>query len=156
MLAVSQKKKLRLQNKYRPGCTWTLNACPEILFFKKDSMNKRHMNRYTLIWVSPLFENQGRMHKQWGLISLYICIMLPIFWKRNLTKLLLIKSICPMWMNPRLKRNVRLLKCYRMVHYRMWNQHRKQLSLGKLGYTIFCVCYEIYIHSGAELPRIYS
>ena len=45
-------------------------ACPEMLF-DKDSMTKPHMN-IMLIWVSPLFENQDRMHKQWGLTSLYI------------------------------------------------------------------------------------
>ena len=74
---------------------WSLvryyTACLEMLF-EKDSMTKRHMNIYTLIWVSPLFENQGRMHKQWRLISIYICnvwsmtCFLDNFEKKNLTK----------------------------------------------------------------------
>ena len=39
----------------------------------KDSMTKRHTNIYADMSASPLFAHQGRIHKQWGLISLYIC-----------------------------------------------------------------------------------
>ena len=54
---------------------WSLvrnyTACSKMLFDKDTHSNCTWI--YTLIWVSPLFANQGRMHKQWGLISLYIC-----------------------------------------------------------------------------------
>ena len=41
------------------------------MLFDKDTQSNGTWI-YTLIWVSPLFVNQGRMHKQWELISLYI------------------------------------------------------------------------------------
>ena len=54
---------------------WSLvrnyTTSPKMLFDKDTQSNGTWI--YTLIWVSPLFVNQGRMHKQWGLISLYIC-----------------------------------------------------------------------------------
>ena len=49
-------------------------ARPKMLF-DKDSMIKRHFNIQADLRVSPLFLNQGRMHKQWGLISIYLCNM---------------------------------------------------------------------------------
>ena len=36
-------------------------------------MIKRHMDIYTDLSECPLFAHQVRIHKQWGLISLYIC-----------------------------------------------------------------------------------
>ena len=49
-------------------------ACPKMLF-DKDSMIKQHMDIYADLSESPLFAHYGRMHKQCGLISIYICEM---------------------------------------------------------------------------------
>ena len=141
-------------------------ACPEMLF-DKDSMSKRH-RLYMLIWVSPLFDNQGRRHKQWGLISVYICNVWPMkffqenFEKKDLTNLimLLIKSIYPMWTHPWLKKKWgtpkrNAAKCYIMCTFQdvKLTQETAGSGLNRL-YNVLCLLWNI--HSGAPLPRIYS
>ena len=80
--------------------------------------------------------------------------------KKNLTKMLLIKSNCPMWTHPWLKMKwERLLNEMQQnatccVHFRMWNHHMKQLGQGKIGYTMFCVPYEIYTRELRSLVYI--
>ena len=66
------------ENKPWPGCIYTLKPDQKLHFlsqmlFDKDCMIKRHMDTYADMNVSPLFAHQGRTHKQWRMMSLYIC-----------------------------------------------------------------------------------
>ena len=45
------------------------------MLFDKDIMIKRHMDIYADLSESPLLVYQSRKHKQWRLISIYICNM---------------------------------------------------------------------------------
>ena len=121
---------------------------------------------YMLIWVSPLFENPGRMHKQWELISLYICNVWSMkcfpdnFGKNNLTKMLLIKSICPMWTQPWQKKKWDAPKRNAAKYYILCTfqdvkptQETAGSGLNRL-YNVLCLLWNI--HLGAPLPRIYS
>ena len=67
MQAVSQKR----ARKHWPAWSKITLLVPKCILIKTAWLS--HTWLYMLIWVSPLFENQVRMHKQWGLISLYIC-----------------------------------------------------------------------------------
>ena len=137
---------------------------PKCFLIKAACQNRTWI--YTLIWVSPLFENQGRMHKQWGLISLYICNVwsMKCFqdnFEKNLTKMLLIKSICPMWTHLWLKKKWKTPKgnagkCYIMCTFQdvKPTQETAGSGLNRLIYNVLCLLWNI--HSGAPLPRIYS
>ena len=63
--------------KHWPGCTCTLKPDQKLHCLSQNAFWKTAWPNgtwiYTLIWVSPMFENQSRMHKQRRLISLYIC-----------------------------------------------------------------------------------
>ena len=75
MLAVSQKGgdcRKNWPGMYIEACSEITLLVPKCFWIKTARPNGTWI--YLLIWVSPLFENQGRMHKQCGLISLY-CVM---------------------------------------------------------------------------------
>ena len=143
---------------------WSLvrnyTACPKVLF-EKDSMTKRLMNIQADLSVSTVWES-GRMHKQWGLISLCICNVwsmkcFPDNFEKNLTKMSLIKSI---WTHPWLKKKwetskQKVAKCYIMCTFQdvKSTQETAGSGLNRL-YNVLCCLWNI--HSGAPLPRLYS
>ena len=131
-------------------------ACPAMFFFYKKTALPKGTWIYTLTGVSPLFENQGRMHKQWGLISHYINEMFPDNFEKNVTKMLLIKSICPMWVHPWLKKiwvspKRNAAKGYIMCTFKdvKPTQETAGSGLNRL-YNVLCSLWNI--HSGAPLP----
>ena len=163
MIAVSQKRG-DCRNHW-PGCTCTLTPdqklhCLSQNAFDKHSMTKRYMNIHAGLSVSRVeCTNSG----DWSAYTPVTCDKWnasQIILKKNLTKMLLLKSICPMWTHQWLKKKWETpkrntAKCYIMCTFQdvKPTQETAGSGLNRL-YNVLCLLWNI--HSGAPLPRIYS